>query len=71
MKEDEKMEDQIHFIVRQSVFPLISGSVMHPFIVYTRTYNYIAVMILHYRYCHLCYGFMIIIMQVNNIWLRP
>ena len=34
------------FYVRQSVFPIISGSVMHPFIVYTL----IAVMILHYRY---------------------
>ena len=41
------------------MFPLISGSVMHPFII---VYALIAVMILHYRYCHLCF---------NNIWLRP
>ena len=48
-EERREMEDQIRFIVRQSVFPLI---VMHPFIVYTL----IAVMILHYRYCHLCFN---------------
>ena len=30
------------------MFPVISGPVMHHFIVYTL----IAVMILHYRYCH-------------------
>ena len=47
MKEDE-LENVGANVVRQSVFPLISGSVMHPFIVYTL----IAVMILHYRYCH-------------------